>query len=194
MNRLLTFIAMLWLAPCYMSATNAHAEDGAMAAKNKKFDSVFISIKTNDQVIDDSLIKQLRSYMASRLHEIGVKSSLTKDVKSGARLILSFHIGYENDLNKYLGYEHENQRKYLVFMELSLERPVTVNGGASTAETASIWTSGMERQVSKKENKPFASNKIELNKHVSAELKNLMDEFSAFHKSKSIKKSGLGLK
>ncbi|VAX23960.1 hypothetical protein MNBD_NITROSPINAE04-1741 [hydrothermal vent metagenome] len=183
MNRFIAFVAALLLAPCYMSALNARAEDKGVAAKERKFDTVSISIKTNDQIVDDSLKKRLGSYMESRLREIGVKSFPTKDMKSGARLILSFHIGYENDLNKHLGYEHENQRKYLVFMEMSLEEPVTVNGGALTAEVASIWTSGMERQASKKNNKPFVSNKTELDKHVTAELKNLMGEFLAFYKT-----------
>ncbi|VAX15170.1 hypothetical protein MNBD_NITROSPINAE03-1212 [hydrothermal vent metagenome] len=186
MNRFIAFIVALSLALCYTSALSAHAEDKGVAAKGMRLDTVSISIKTNDQIIDDSLKKRLGSYMESRLREIGVKSFPAKDIKSGARLILSFHIGYENDLNKYLGYEHENQRKYLVFMELSLERSVTVNGGASTAETASIWTSGMERQTSKKDNKPFVSNKTELNKHVTAELKNLMDEFLVFYKTTGV--------
>jgi len=182
-NRLLVFIAALLLTPCYMPPLTAHAEGTSATAKKTTFDTAFVSIKTNDQIISDSLKKELLGYMESRLHEIGVKSSPVMDTISGARLVCSLHIGYENDLNKYLGYEHENQRKYLVFMELSLERSVTVNGEKPVTKIAVTWTSGMNRRIDKTGHRPFVSTMVELKNKISDELINLMDEFIAFHQS-----------
>lgn len=182
MNRLKAYvIAILMLAPLFMPVTDVYAESQYMGLKGKGLGPVFISVQTNDPAKSDTIMKDLQAYMKSRLHEINIKSSYSTRDDSDAELTLSFHIGPVEDHEKFLGYGGQN--KYLVFMELTLEQFVTLKRDPSIVAMVPTWTSDLAEQIDKKQHMPFVTNNSKFKKDVSAELKELMDEFITVYKS-----------
>ncbi len=182
MNRLKAYvIAILMLAPLSMLVADVYAENQYMVLKGKGLGPVFISVQTNDPAKSETILKDLQAYMQSRLHEVNIKSSYSTKDDSDAELTLSFHIGPVEDHEKFLGYGGQN--KYLVFMELTLEQFVTLNRDPSIMAMVPTWTSDLAEQINKKQHIPFMTNNSEFKKDVSAELKELMDEFISIYKS-----------
>jgi len=182
MNRVKGYVIVIqMLAVFFILAANVYAENQYMVLRGKGLGPIFISIQTNDPAKSEALLKELQAYMKSRLHEVNIKSSYSTRDESGAELTLSFHIGPVADHDKFLGYG--SQSKYLVFMELTLEQFVTLNRDPSIMAMVPTWTSDRAEQISKGHHIPFITSSSEFKKDVSAELKELMDEFISVYKS-----------